>query len=266
VSVATDLHTGAAQGVLWSARAQDWATYQEPQHHEIYTSVLVHVPKVAGQRILDVGCGSGAFIRRAAKHGATVSGLDAATGLVTIARRRVPSADLRVGDLESLPYDDATFDIVTGFDAFSYAADPVAALTEAHRVLKPRGLVAAVTWGPPEECQGAGYLEAVSPFLPPSGEGIPDPFALSGAGALSELVVAAGFGDPVEHDVTSTWEYDDESTLLRGLLSAGPLVRAVAHSGSYAVTSAVLKAVEAYRTVGGGYRLRNVFRYVVAAA
>jgi SAM-dependent methyltransferase len=264
VSVATRQHSAVRQGDLWSARALDWATYQEIQYHPVYTEVLGRVPKIVGQRILDVGCGSGLFIQRAAKHGATVAGLDAAPGLVAIARRRLPDSDVRFGEIETLPYFGATFDIVTILNAIDLAGEPHSAMEEARRVLRPGGLVVALTSGSPEQNDAAAYLSAVSGLLPD--DGLADPFSLSAPGALSTLVCAAGFDDPSEYDVQATWEYADQTTLLRGLLSAGPMVRAVAQSGSYAVTSAVLSAVEPYRTPTGGYRLENVFRYVVATA
>ena len=264
VSIATREHSAVRQGDLWSARALDWATYQEVQYHPVYTGVLGRVPKIVMQRVLDVGSGSGLFIQRAAKHGATVTGLDAARGLVAIARRRLPDSDIRLGEMETLPYSAGTFDIVTILNAVDLAGEPLAAMEEARRVLRPGGLVVALTSGSPEQNDSAAYLSAVSDLLP--GEGLTDPFSLSAPGALSRLAGAAGFDDAHEYDVPATWEYADETTLLRGLLSAGPMVRAVARAGSYAVTSAVLSAVEPYRTSVGGYRLENVFRYVVATA
>jgi SAM-dependent methyltransferase len=265
VSVATREHSAARQGDLWSARALDWATYQEVQYHTVYTEVLGRVPKIVGQRLLDVGSGAGLFIQRAAKHGATVTGLDAARGLVAIARRRLPDSDVRLGEMETLPYSPGSFDLVTVLNAIDLAGEPVVAMEEARRVLRPGGLVVALTSGTPEQnTAAASYLTAVSGLLP--GEGPADPFGLSGPGTLSRLARAAGFSDPVEYDVAASWEYGDQTTLLRGLLSAGPMVRAVAQSGSYAVTSAVLSAVEPFRTRAGGYHLENVFRYVVATA
>lgn len=254
------------EGDLWSARAVDWASYQEAQNYQVHTEVLGRVPRIAGQRLLDVGCGAGLFLQRAAKHGATVTGLDAASGLVAIARRRIADADIRVGEMETLPFAERTFDIVTGIHSFDLAYDPLTAVEEAHRVLRPGGLIVAVTWGSPDDSAAARHLLAAAPLLPRDGSSRLAPFAFSAPGALSRLVSAAGFERPVEYDGHATWEYDDETALLRGLLSAGPLVRAVAHSGSYAVTSAVLEASEPYRTESGGYRLENSFRYVVATA
>jgi SAM-dependent methyltransferase len=253
-------------GDLWSARALDWASYQEAQNYQVHTEVLGRVPRIAGQRLLDVGCGAGRFLQRAAKHGAIVTGLDVASGLIAIARRRMPDADIRVGDMELLPYASGSFDIVTGIHTFDLADDPLTAVEEAHRVLRPGGYLVAVTWGSPDDCAAARHLLAAAPLLPRDGSSRLAPFAFSAPGALSRLVTAAGFDRPLEYDVQATWEYADEASLLRGLLSAGPLVRAVAHSGSFAVTSAVLDASEPYRTDSGGYRLENSFRYVVATA
>jgi SAM-dependent methyltransferase len=88
----------------------------------------------SGQRVLEVGCGSGVFLRAAADRGAEVSGIDASEALIELASRRVPEADLRVGDLQFLPYDDGVFDLVAGFNSFFFAANMVAALREAGRV------------------------------------------------------------------------------------------------------------------------------------
>ena len=73
----------------------------------------------------------------AAARGAAVSGFDAAEAMLAIARERVPAGDFRVADLEAMPFSDASFDVVTGFNAFQFAGDPVRALSEARRVARP---------------------------------------------------------------------------------------------------------------------------------
>ena len=68
----------------------------------------------------------------------------------------MPDADLRVGDMEALPYDDDTFDLVTGFNSFFFANDIVAAVREAGRVAKPGAPVVIQVWGAHERMRPRG--------------------------------------------------------------------------------------------------------------
>ena len=126
-------------GRLWGARARDWAEVQEGQFGAGYDDVLARAGVGPGTRLLDAGCGAGMAAQRAAGLGATVAGIDAAALLLDIARECSPAGDFRVGDLEDLPFPDHAFDVVTGFNAFQFAGNPVRALTEARRVTKPGG-------------------------------------------------------------------------------------------------------------------------------
>ena len=119
-------------------------------------------------RLLDVGCGAGLALTLAAKRGAVVAGLDAAEGLLEVARDRLPEDDIRLGDLEELPYADATFTAVTSFNAVQYATDPVRALRELARVTVPGSPVAIVTWGDPARSQMREVLGAIGGLLPPA--------------------------------------------------------------------------------------------------
>src|SRR5919107_1041883 len=106
-------------GELWGDRPRDWAGNEE-QQLEVYEAALTRVPPVSGSRVLDVGCGTGVFLRLAADRGATVTGLDASENLLAVARGRVPEAELVHGDLQSLPLADDAFDLVTGFTSFFF--------------------------------------------------------------------------------------------------------------------------------------------------
>ena len=111
-------------GRLWGARARDWADIQEGTVKPVYEAVLEHARVGPDTRYLDVGCGAGGAVQLAAARGAQVSGIDAADTLLAIARERTPKGEFHIGDLETLPFDDATFDVVTGFNSFPICRQP----------------------------------------------------------------------------------------------------------------------------------------------
>ena len=171
------------QGELWGARARDYADFQEPQLHPLYEDAIQRTGIRPDRTVLDVGWGPGGFCRLAADARATVTGIDASHAHIEIARERVPGARFDVGDIQFLPYDDGSFDTVTGFNSFQYAADPVAALRETGRVTKPGGTVHVVVWGREEHTELVAALRALRPLLPPTPPDSPGPFALSHPGA-----------------------------------------------------------------------------------
>src|SRR5437867_6707153 len=122
-------------GPLWGARPADWALSEDRQL-PTYEAALERTGLESGWSVLDVGCGAGAFLRLVAERGGAPHGLDASESLVAFAGSRVRAADLRVGEMEDLPWEDDSFDLVTGFNSFFFADDMVAALREAGRVAK----------------------------------------------------------------------------------------------------------------------------------
>ena len=131
--------TGKLNGRLWGARARDWSDLQEPMTRRVYDAVFQRIGVGAQTNYLDVGCGSGLAARLAADRGAKVSGVDAAENLLAIAQSRVPAGQFRVADLEELPFADKTFDVVTGFNSFQYAANPDACACTGEACGKVRG-------------------------------------------------------------------------------------------------------------------------------
>lgn len=264
----SDTVTGSAtvQGKLWGARARDWAEVQEPVQAGLYPPVLDAAGVREGIALLDAGCGTGGAAAIAHERDAKVSGIDAAEPSIEIARARVPGADFRVGELEALPYEDDFFDVVTGFNSFQYAADPVNALREARRVARPGGTVVILTWGRPEHCEIAGLLKALGALMPPPPPGAPGPFALSAPGALEDLAERAGLTPERAAEFSTRWEYPDLETALRAHLSSGPAARAIGVAGEERVAATLREALAPFRTVAGGYALENAWRYLLAAA
>jgi SAM-dependent methyltransferase len=264
-SMATQAHEGTSriQGPLWSERADDWAEIQEPLMRPAFEAALDALAIGPDTRLLDVGCGSGFALRLAADGGATVTGLDASATLLEHARRRVPGAPLVQGELEDLPFEADSFDVVTGFNSFQYAARPAAALAEAVRVLAPGGRVLYLNWAPPDQSEASAYLAAIGKLLPPPPPGAPGPFALSDAEAIVRVFGEGGLDVTSTADVTVEWTYPDQATAIAGLMSSGPVVRAIHHAGEEAVVAAIADFLEPFRTDDGGYRITNVFRYAI---
>jgi len=131
----------------------------------------------AGQRVLDVACGTGVVAVTAACMGARVSGLDLTPELIERARENASIAsvdiDWREGDAEALPYGDREFDVVVSQFGHMFAPRPDVAIAEMLRVLKPGGTVAFSTW-PPELLIGRVFT-LVGRYLPPPPPGVSPP-------------------------------------------------------------------------------------------
>lgn len=255
--------SASVQGDLWGARARDYAEVQEPTFLPLYESVLARPEVAKAASILDVGCGPGLAAQVFSEKVGQVAGADATAPFIEIARRRVPRGDFRVAEMEALPYADGSFDVVTSFNAFQYAASPVNALGEARRVVKAGGVIIIAVWGLPESCEAAGHLKALGSLMPPPPAGAPGPFALSDETKLKALASNAGLTPGAVVDVPCPWVYPDLETALRGMLSAGPAERAIRSSSFERAREAVTAAIGTYRTASGSYRLNNTFRYLV---
>lgn len=252
-------------GPLWGARPDDWAR-TEDQQVPTYEAALARVGLEPGWRVLDVGCGVGTFLRLVAGAGAVPAGIDASAELVELARARLPGADLRVGEMESLPYEDDTFDLVTGFNSFFFATDMVAALREARRVAKPDGAVVVQVWGVHERCDLEAMKEVTRPFMPPRPADAPPDPDLARPGVLEELAEQAGLVPEDAFAVTWAYEYADAAELGRALVAPAGIATLVGPEREEAVRAAIVETLAARRTPSGGYRLRNEFRILVARA
>lgn len=253
------------QGELWGVAASDWTELQEPLHWPVWEAMLKAASVGRDTRFFDAGCGGGGASVLAARRGALISGLDASEALIAIARRRLPRADLRVGDLEALPFQTEEFDAVMASMSVQYTADPVAALRELKRVCAPAGCFVISTWGLPEQCEQRAVFKAVrdSVASPSSGGG---PFALSEPGLLERLVERADWKVVGNGEVDCPFEYKDFQTFWQAQRSSGPLQAAMRVVGEERLRVAVEQAVGPYRTATGGVRLENRFRYVTAEA
>ena len=168
----------------------------------------------AGQRVVDVGCGSGMLTAElVARLGAgSVAAIDPSAPFVEAIGRRFPGVDVRQATAEELPFGDGEFDAALSQLVVHFMRDPVAGLREMARVTRPGGAVAASVW------DLAGGRAPISPFwraavaLDPDAR---DEMAVAGgrAGHLEALFAEAGIEDVrgaeqpavVEHQTFDEW-------------------------------------------------------------
>jgi SAM-dependent methyltransferase len=151
----------------------------------------------AGDRVLDVGCGTGVLARTAADRVAAesqVTGLDLNEGMLAVARRLRPKIDWRQGDATKLPFADATYDVVMSQFSLMYFPDRTAALKEMLRVLRQGGRLVIAVWGPYERAMGYVILTEIAQRR--CGQAAADvltaPFVLGNKDKLLDLFKAAG--------------------------------------------------------------------------
>ncbi len=258
--------TGKDNAALWGARAHDWGEVQEPTMEPVFQEVLNKLEVGAGIRHLDIGCGAGMAAHMAVARGCEVIGLDASEAMLDFARARAVGVAFHAGDMEDLPFDDCSFHTISAINAFQYAGNPPVALREAARVLRPGGHIAIVTWADIERMEAAQFNACLRPLMPPPPKDAPHPFKLSGENTLRDFARSAGL-EPLESgEVEAPWIYPDRATALRGVLSAGVVVRATQILGEDVVREAYGEALEQFRQPGGGYRIGATFRYLLAAA
>lgn len=250
------------QGQLWGHSPKDWANIQEYTALNCYKHVLKILNPNQNDTLLDIGCGAGLFCDLAYSKVAQVTGIDASDKLIEQALKRNASINFMVGEMEELPFERKSFDFVCGFNSFQYASNVNGAIREAKRVLKDKGKLVAMIWGNKEDCEAASYLKAVGSLLPPPLPGAPGPFALSENNLLETILEDVGLSLLDKVDLVSVWDYPDIETALKGLISSGPVARAIDFSGIEKVTETIFEAIKPYAQPSGHVVYRNKFRIV----
>lgn len=144
-----------------------------------------------GERVLDVATGTGRTARKIAIRGAIVTGTDFGVDLIAAAKAAATqeglNIDFRVGDAESLSFEDQAFDIVVSTFGVMFVRDPEAAAAELARVCKLGGRIGLTTWAP----DGTVFelFKVMKPYMPPSPAlPPPSPFAWGKRDRVQELV------------------------------------------------------------------------------
>ncbi|MBA2410907.1 MAG: methyltransferase domain-containing protein [Gammaproteobacteria bacterium] len=124
---------------------QKWSVYIEATTEQ----TLARLQLRPDDRVLDIGCGTGALLDRLTRAHplARLAGVDPVPEMLSVARRRLAeSVELREGWAERLPFEAQQFDVVVSCNAFHYIRQPVEALREMDRVLRPGGRLIITDW------------------------------------------------------------------------------------------------------------------------
>ncbi|HYD76448.1 class I SAM-dependent methyltransferase [Ramlibacter sp.] len=164
---------------LKAAQREGWSLFAPLETHTtVPAAELVRHARIReGQAVLDLACGTGVVALTAARLGARVSALDLSPALLEHARRHAELADVKIdfreGDVEALPYENASFEVVLSQFGHMFAPRPDVAVGEMLRVLKPGGTIAFSTW-PPEHFVGQMFA-LVARYVPPPEGAAPPP-------------------------------------------------------------------------------------------
>jgi SAM-dependent methyltransferase len=132
----------------FDAVSERYDALRVPPGLTILHDTLVREGELAGKRVLDIGCGTGAALAVLAQEfKCTVFGIDPSAGMLEQARRKLPDADLREGVAEELPYPDETFDAALMMTVVQHV-DRSRAFPETRRVLGSGGRLVIATPDP----------------------------------------------------------------------------------------------------------------------
>ena len=216
-----------------------------------------------GERVLDVGCGTGrttAELARAVGAGGHVLGVDISEPLVGAARAQgLGNASFEVGDATTWPFEAGSFDLVFSRFGVMFFGDPVAAFTNIRRAIKPTGRLVFICWRTPAENPWAAVpMRAAQPFLPPTerpGPEEPGQYSFGDRARVERILGRAGFGglsiEPVDLMLN---QGKDVPSVMQNIGDFGPLARAfkdVAPEQIAKAKAAIAEALKPHATAEG---------------
>ncbi|WP_293311874.1 methyltransferase domain-containing protein, partial [Mycolicibacterium sp.] len=182
----------------WNKAAAHYEGFWSTQLRPAQDLMLQMAALAAGERVLDVACGTGLITLRAADAvgpSGAVAATDISEDMVTAVRAaagaRGITGDFRRMDAETLEFPDAVFDAALCALGLMYVATPLNALREMHRVLRPGGRAAAVVWGARKNCGWADIFPIVEART--ASDVCPMFFSLGTAHTLADTFRDSGF-------------------------------------------------------------------------
>ena len=189
----------------WGERAGLYADTTARATCQSIPALLASANLFPDANVLDAGCGPGYVAGCASILGASCQGVDFAPEMIAEARKRFPHIPFEVGDIQNLKVEDQSQDAVLSNIVLFHVTDPLKAMKEAHRVLKPGGAFAFSQWcGPAQsECYQMlfGVLNAHADMS--LADPAPDAFRLSDPEQVSAMLREAEFSDITFENVSN---------------------------------------------------------------
>ena len=254
----------------WDRAVEPYEALWEPVlRHCADQAVALAAPR-PGEHALDIACGAGAVTLPLAESvgpGGAVLAVDLSGEMVhrpaeRAAARKLGNVTTARMDAEHLDVGDASQDIVTCVLGLMYPSDPLAALREMWRVLRPGGRCVAAVWGRRDRCGWREVFPIVDARV--ASEVCPLFFALGGDGALAGAMAAAGFMNFHEQRMTETLRWTGGGAACTAMLAGGPAALAYSRfdpATRAAVDAEYLASLAEYRE-GDAYAVPGEFVFV----
>jgi len=213
----------------WGRKAVDFATMSEPSNCREYVFMHERLDISEGDRLLDAACGSGLALELAALRGALCSGIDASQRLIAVAQDRSPDSDIRVGDMNDLPWDDEAFDVVTSFRGVWGTTSE--AMHSINRVLRRGGRFSMTVWGNVGKSSGAWMFQPFRWATDEMVENQANMVSLGRPGIGEAFLDDHGFEPKERFEVPFFMEFADPATYARAIASTGPAYEAIQSIG-----------------------------------
>src|SRR5918993_491653 len=202
----------------WTERVERYARDAAPRTRPFAGALVALLPPAAGAQVLDVATGTGLVAVEAARRVGPRGSVLATDFLpawepfvrTTTSAARVTNVTFASMPAEALDLPDASFDVAYCQFGLMFVPEPICALREMRRVLRPGGRIGIAVWSVPEKVGLFLIQRIVAPALPPTmGEPPPSPMSMGAPGLVEDLVAEAGFHDVVRHSVTISHDVAD---------------------------------------------------------
>jgi ubiquinone/menaquinone biosynthesis C-methylase UbiE len=252
----------------WDAAAAVYESAWREQLKPAHDALLEMAALKPGMRVLEIACGTGLVTMRVAScvtPGGSVFATDIADEMVTEAANRAISNDFhnvetaRMG-AEDLGVEDATFDAALCALGLMYVPDPIKALSEMRRAVKPGRRVAVAVWGERRNCGWAEIFPIVDSHV--NSEVCPLFFSLGIPGTLTAAMTSVGATQIEERRHAVELKFPDQEALLSAQIDGGAVALAAKRFSPETrreVSAAFLESVSKYRRDDGSYAIPGEF-------